>query len=472
LDGHRITLRRAALTAALGVIAVTGTVVAGTGPGGIFNLGVVNEVSSSGTTINTTTLTGLVNGDQLHVQNTSTSSVARAVSAISSSSAAATVRVENKGGGPALSLIVPARRAPMAVSAGAGRVVNLDVDRLDGLDSTQLQRRVAGTCPAGSAVSEVTATGGVTCEQDDVDGGNAQTLDGVDSSQLVRSDGVIHGKLRFGSVTRQMLDLWGADGEYGIGVQNATQYQRSSSGFAWYKGGTHSGVAYDAGTGGKALLTLDEDRLHLRDGVSARLELGTGKRLSVGGSGSVQVDANGIVGGRFAITEEGDVGIGTASPSDKLTVNGTVRSASGGFKFPNGSVQESAAGKSWTTYQHVTVSLPVKGSAPFVVRSLTLPRGTYLLEGSVQLANAAEEFGQENRRQILCTLGGDRFHVSLEPYPWGRHAASWHAVKILNEVSNKVELACETTNGGTDFSRVSVFSSRLTAIQLGGVEVQ
>lgn len=42
-------------------------------------------------------------------------------------------------------------------------------------------------------------------------------------------------------------------------------------------------------------------------------------------------------------TGTGNVGIGTDSPGSRLTVNGTIRSASGGFQFPDGSVQTSAA---------------------------------------------------------------------------------------------------------------------------------
>ncbi|MFC1682786.1 hypothetical protein ACFL0G_01080 [Candidatus Zixiibacteriota bacterium] len=40
---------------------------------------------------------------------------------------------------------------------------------------------------------------------------------------------------------------------------------------------------------------------------------------------------------------QGDVGIGTTSPGSKLEVAGTVHSTSGGFKFPDNSVQTSAA---------------------------------------------------------------------------------------------------------------------------------
>ena len=42
------------------------------------------------------------------------------------------------------------------------------------------------------------------------------------------------------------------------------------------------------------------------------------------------------------IGADGDVGIGTTNPSQKLTVIGTIESTSGGFKFPDGSIQTSA----------------------------------------------------------------------------------------------------------------------------------
>ncbi|MFC1799843.1 tail fiber domain-containing protein [Candidatus Eisenbacteria bacterium] len=42
------------------------------------------------------------------------------------------------------------------------------------------------------------------------------------------------------------------------------------------------------------------------------------------------------------VDADGDVGVGTASPGEKLEVSGTVHSTSGGFKFPDGTVQSTA----------------------------------------------------------------------------------------------------------------------------------
>ncbi len=49
---------------------------------------------------------------------------------------------------------------------------------------------------------------------------------------------------------------------------------------------------------------------------------------------------------RLRITKSGNVGIGTTSPDQKLTVTGTIHSTTGGIEFPDGTTQTTAAGGS------------------------------------------------------------------------------------------------------------------------------
>ena len=61
--------------------------------------------------------------------------------------------------------------------------------------------------------------------------------------------------LSFGSMTRQMINLWSTS--YAIGVQSSTQYYRTGGGFAWFKGGTHSNTQNDPGSNGFLQMRLD-----------------------------------------------------------------------------------------------------------------------------------------------------------------------------------------------------------------------
>ena len=102
----------------------------------------------------------------------------------------------------------------------------------------------------------------------------------------LQSDGVLdlnqgnlnvnQGDLNFSMRNGQRINLW--DTLLGIGVQNATVYFRTTQNFAWYKGGSH------------------------KEG-----------ELESGNDAIVQM-----------VIKDGDVGIGTASPSAKLDVHGTT----------------------------------------------------------------------------------------------------------------------------------------------------
>jgi hypothetical protein len=73
-------------------------------------------------------------------------------------------------------------------------------------------------------------------------------------------------------------------------------------------------------------ITTPSFKLHVIDASNTGLRVQTnmtgGTVASFGGNGAFQIDANGIVGGRLTVTENGNVGIGTASPMDKLVVSG------------------------------------------------------------------------------------------------------------------------------------------------------
>jgi len=61
------------------------------------------------------------------------------------------------------------------------------------------------------------------------------------------------------------------------------------------------------------------------------------------GSMNFRTISGGVYDSRIYISNAGNVGIGTTGPGEKLTVTGTVESTSGGFKFPDGTTQASAA---------------------------------------------------------------------------------------------------------------------------------
>jgi membrane-associated phospholipid phosphatase len=81
----------------------------------------------------------------------------------SSAKKKATLALSNTGGAAAASFTTKKGKAPFNVSSTT-KVKSLNADLLDGLDSSQLQLRIAASCAAGSAIRVVNSDGSVTCQ--------------------------------------------------------------------------------------------------------------------------------------------------------------------------------------------------------------------------------------------------------------------------------------------------------------------
>jgi hypothetical protein len=182
---NRSFLKGAAVGLTCGVLGGAAVALAGSGVGGVFNLGVSNSVDAK------STLTGATPGVQLQVTNTNNTAGAfglavnsvggtatgiftntgtgRALSA-QTSAAASAFFASNTGGGPAGVFTVNAGLSPFTVNS-ATKVKNLNADLLDGVDSTALQKRVTGTCAAGSSIRVVNVSGTVLCQSGGAGGG-------------------------------------------------------------------------------------------------------------------------------------------------------------------------------------------------------------------------------------------------------------------------------------------------------------
>ena len=177
-----------------------------------------------------------------------------------------------------------------------------------------------------------------------------------------------------------------------------------------------------------------------------------------------------------------NVGIGVgAFPQGKLSVGGTVQSTTGGFVFPDGSTQTSAAGRGYATVATADLEIVPRGSGSNTeVAQLNLRPGNYLMTATVQFQNTANFFAQDNTRQVRCIF----FPISQTEPSWlvrlggvgsGAELLTMTFTTVITPRGSTpydVELLCNVLDGGFDRSYVFVKARRLTAVRMGELEQQ
>jgi len=168
----------------------------------------------------------------------------------------------------------------------------------------------------------------------------------------------------------------------------------------------------------------------------------------------------------------GNVGIGTAIPAQKLSVAGTVESTSGGFKFPDGSVQTTAAANAVYTkvhniYNYGSVFVPNDQSYISILH-LDLPTATYQVTVTFELANTNSSY-----RNVQCRFTGDpSVDYSFDIFGSSQQLITMHTLEGIS--SGGVDAQCHVlfTNGGSN-SNIYVNMTRMTAVKIAGsVNVQ
>jgi hypothetical protein len=165
----------------------------------------------------------------------------------------------------------------------------------------------------------------------------------------------------------------------------------------------------------------------------------------------------------FMIRGDGYVGIGTDGPSDVLTVAGMVQSTSGGLKFPDGTVQSTAAPAAGSTYTKACINPIFIGFTIQSICHLNLPSASYLLLVTIEVYNYANDvFSGNNTRRVDCFFAGDDSSAEAAHTLAGSTQTAITTHAVLNVASGGIDVYCSASLD----DGILVQSRRLTAMQL------
>jgi hypothetical protein len=166
----------------------------------------------------------------------------------------------------------------------------------------------------------------------------------------------------------------------------------------------------------------------------------------------------------------GNVGIGTLSPAEKLSVNGKIQSTTGGFKFPDGSVQTAAANTTFTKVRDSSSPIEVIGGGGGGGWSsailMTVPAGVYQVTATIEFRNNANFFAQNNIRRVTCGPSGAGELYSSDLPGLSRLTSTFHWVATVGAGTDNISVFC---NHNGDFTnQFQAAAARITAVKIEG----
>lgn len=162
----------------------------------------------------------------------------------------------------------------------------------------------------------------------------------------------------------------------------------------------------------------------------------------------------------------GKVGIGTTSPGQKLSVTGTIESTSGGFKFPDGSIQESAAEDAMTSGQAIGNTDISTASTSYVdmedMNVVLSGAGDYLIMYSGNLYGSPTN----NGRFVIDIDGTDEIEGHIIAYSAPAQAAIQFVKTSLPSGDHTFKIQWKTVGSGTVYQRGTEGSRILTVLKI------
>jgi len=137
----------------------------------------------------------------------------------------------------------------------------------------------------------------------------------------------------------------------------------------------------------------------------------------------------------FLIEQDGDVGIGVLNPTASLEVNGVIHSHTGGYKFPDGTVQTTAAGTGihWSLVGNVVETFDEYG----------------ITRGNVNNHLYGTGVGTMTNLGVACTTGASGFNYLYATVGGGEgNTAAGTAATVSGGQDNNVIGAHATISGG------------------------